>query len=131
MDKKWIGLAAVALLAGGVLLVKQSERSPVASTAATSGTPQVLLLADMSEAGGEDGCAKIIRAVEMAGARNVRVATFGPGDATPLLKRYGVLVNPTVLVLAPDGKVAARFAGESPAIIAAVEARLAQIRPAA
>lgn len=28
MGKKWIGLAVVALLAGGVVLVKQSERPP-------------------------------------------------------------------------------------------------------
>lgn len=131
MDKKWIGLAVVALLAGGVVLVKQRDRPPVASGAMTSGTPQVLLLADMSEAGGEDNCAKIIRAVEVASERRVKVATFGPGDASPLLQRYSVLVNPTVLVLTPDGKVAARFEGESAATVAAIEARLAQIRPTA
>jgi len=131
MDKKWIGLAVVALLADGVLVAKQSERPPVASAAATSGAPQILLLADMREAGGEDGCARIIKAVEVANERRVRVATFGPGDDSPLLKRYSVLVNPTILVLTSDGKVADRFECESPATVAAVEARLAQVRPTA
>lgn len=129
MNRKWVGLAAVALLVGGVLAVKQGERSPDASAAAATDAPQVLLLADMSEAGGADGCARIIKAVQSAEQRHVRVAQFEPGDTSPLLTRYRVLVSPTVLLIAPDGKVSARFEGESPEIIAAVESRLAQVRP--
>ena len=130
MDKKWIGLGLVVLLAGGVVAFKQSERSPVASAAMSEGRPQILLLTDMSEAGGEDNCAKIIKAVQMAGERSVRVTILEPGASSPLLERYRVLVSPTVLVLAPDGEVVARFEGESSATVAAIEARLAQVRPA-
>lgn len=130
MDKKWIGLGLVVLLAGGVVAVKQSERSPVANAAMSESRPQILLLTDMNEAGGEDNCAKIIKAVQMAGERRVRVTILEPGASSPLLERYRVLVNPTVLVLAPDGEVVARFEGESSATVAAIEARLAQVRPA-
>ena len=128
MDKKWFGIAAVALLAIGVLAIK-AERSPAGAAATTGTPPQVLMLADMREAGGEDGCAKIIKAVQAAEQRHVRVVQFSPGDSSPLLTRYRVLVSPTVLLLVPDGSVSARFEGESPKVIAALESHLAQIRP--
>lgn len=128
MDRNWIGVAAVALLVVGVVAVK-IERTSVGAPSTTAGAPQVLMLADLREAGGEDGCAKIIAAVQTAEQRHVRVVRFSPGDSSPLLTRYRVLVSPTVLLLATDGSVSARFEGESPKVIAALESQLAQIRP--
>ena len=122
-----LGLPLVAVLAAGILIVKWQERPAAATQTDVQGLPQVLMVADMSEAGGNDGCAKIIAAVEAAKRRNVAVAEFNPGDRSELISRYRVLVSPTVLLLAPDGAVMARFEGESPEVLTALQAELSRV----
>lgn len=130
MKTSWIGLGAVVLVAGGLIAYKM-ERPPAppqhAGTAERVAVPQVLMVADLSEAGTQDGCGKIIAAVQAAEQRHVRVATFNVGDKSALISRYRVLVSPTVLVLTPDGKVAERFEGESPAVVSKVQASLSKL----
>ena len=123
MKVRWLGLALVALLAAGILLVKHRS-SPVASSASA---PQVILVADLNEAGGEDACAKIIEAVQSARSRKVRTMVLGPDDNPALLGRYHVLTIPTVLFLDLDGNVTQRFEGESAEVVTAIQDRLAKL----
>ena len=125
MSVRWVGLVMVALLAAGILLIKR-QPSPVAGSSSAS-APQVILVADLSEAGGEDACAKIIGAVQAAQARKVRTMVLGPHDNTALLGRYRVLTIPTVLLLDPDGNVIQRFEGESAEVVTAIQQRLANL----
>ena len=75
MSVRWLGLALVALLAAGILLIKHRSWPVVGYSAASA--PRVILVADLSEAGGEDACAKIIEAVQVARSRKVRAMVLG------------------------------------------------------
>lgn len=129
MNKKWIGILLVALLAGSVLVLKHVSRQTLAASPQPTDTPQALMLADMSEAGGKDNCALIIHAVQVARARGIRVAQFNPGDRSELLTRYHIVITPTVLILKVDGSVSGRFEGESPSVVSAIESALSQLHP--
>ena len=92
--------------------------------------PRIVLVADLGEAGSAEGCGLIIHAVRDARARGVPVEELAPGSPSPLISRYRILTAPTVLVLTAEGKVLARYEGESPAVVASVQSGLANL-PAA
>ena len=125
MQVRWWGVALVVLLATGIVLAKHRP-SPVAGYSPAS-VPQVILVADMSEAGGEDACAKIIEAVQTAQSRKVRTKVLSPNDNSALLGRYHVFTIPTVLFLDPDGNVTQRFEGESAEVVTAIQDGLAKL----
>ena len=76
---KWIGLVAVALIAGSIIAYKRHlSLEPQASTA---GPPRVLLVVDMSEANSAgDACAEIIHLVQAARDRGIAVQELSPGS---------------------------------------------------
>jgi hypothetical protein len=84
----------------------------------------VLLVADLEEAGTDDPCAEIIRLVRAAGQRGVRVREIPSGETDPVIRKYRVTVEPTVLVLDSSGGVLARHEGESRQTIAAIRSDL-------
>lgn len=131
MRTRWVGITLVALVAVGIVLYKH-HRSPGSSSApaqsASAAKPEVILVADLREAGEPgDNCAEIIRLVREAGGRGVNVQEFSPDSDSPVLKRYHVLTNPTVLFLDRDGKVLSRYEGESGATVQEIRDRLASL----
>ncbi len=136
-----IGLALVALIVLGIVAVKaRSGSSPTsAAPGATSGAvqpatasaaaPSVVMIADLREADMQCPCGEIIRRVRAAKANGIAVDEFAPDNADAA-RRYGVTIVPTVVILAPGGKVLARHEGESSEILAAITAGLAKLEGA-
>ena len=127
MKKQWavIGLVGAAVVTLVWLKTTVSRPAGVGSTAAAPGSTQakVLLFADLREAGSKCGCAEIIRIVraagEMPGFITQEYDSRGPTEQARL---FGVRVLPTVVIAEPDGSERARFEGESPETIAALQA---------
>lgn len=127
MKVRWPGVALVALLVIGTLLLKSRIRHNLPA-ATVEVIPSVILVADPSEANdSDDGCAVMFRAVRQAAKRGVVVAEVAPNSNSDLLGRYHVLTVPTVLVLNKTGKEISRFEGEDAATVKAVQARLAAL----
>lgn len=127
MKVRWPGVALVALLVVGTLLLKNRTRHDVPA-AILKGIPSVILVADPSEANdSDDGCAVMFRAVRQAAKRGVAVAELAPNSNSDLLRKYHVLTVPTVLVLDNAGKEISRFEGEDAATVKAVQTRLAAL----
>lgn len=127
MKVRWPGVALVALLVIGTLLLKSRIRHNLPA-ATVEVIPSVILVADPSEANdSDDGCAVMFRAVRQAAKRGVVVAEVAPNSNSDLLGRYHVLTVPTVLVLNKAGKEISRFEGEDAATVKAVQARLAAL----
>lgn len=127
MNGKWIGLAAVVLIAGAIIGYKAhvSSESPVANAAALT---RVLLVAESSEANAAgDSCAEIIHLVRAARGRDIAVQELEPGSKSDLLTRYHVLTIPTVLILDRNGREVSRFEGEGRDTVKAVRTGLAQL----
>lgn len=127
MKVRWLGVGLVAVLVVCALLLKSRTPHNVSYTTA-SGTPAVVLVADLREANDTDeGCAAIIRAVRQASKRGVNVAELSPDSNFNLLRRYRVLTVPTVLLLDKTGKEIGRFEGEDATTVKAVQTRLAAL----
>ncbi len=128
MRVRWIGLAAVLLVAGAIIAYKAHE--PASSqTASSTASPRVLLVAELSEANATgDACAEIIHLVRSAGARGIVVQELEPGSKSELLARYHVLTVPTVLVLDRNGQVVSRYEGEGRDTVKAVRDGLQQLQ---
>ena len=127
MRVRWLGVGLVAVLVVCTLLLKSRTRHN-ASSATVSGTPAVILVADLREAEDtNDGCAVIIRAVREASKRGVHVAELPPDSNSDLLRRYHVLTVPTVLLLDGSGKEIGRFEGEDSTTVKAVQTRLSAL----
>ena len=127
MKVRWPGVALVALLVIGTLLLKSRIRHNLPATTVEV-IPSVILVADASEANdSDDGCAVMFRAVRQAAKRGVVVAEVAPNSNSDLLGRYHVLTVPTVLVLNKAGKEISRFEGEDAATVKAVQVRLAAL----
>lgn len=127
MKGKWIGLVFVLLAAVAIVAYKQ-RASGTAPPEVATGTPSVLLVADLNEAEeAGDRCGEIIRAVRAAGKRGVKVEEFMPNSASELLARYRVVSAPTVVILDKDGREAARYEGEEEKTVQAIEAHLATL----
>lgn len=127
MKVKWIGLVAVALIAGAIIGYK-AQRSSVTQAASSAAPPRVVLVADMSEANVPgDSCAEIIHLVQAAHNRGIAVKELEAGSKSDLLTRYHVLVIPTVLILDRHGKEVARYEGEGQETIKALRSKLKQL----
>lgn len=123
MRSRWIGLSCVAIAALAIVVYKQREAT---TAGAVIGSPSVLLVADLKEAGSAgDRCAEIMAAVRAARTRGVKVAEFSPDSASPLLKQYHVVSIPTVVIIRKDGREDGRFVGESESMVQALKTRLA------
>lgn len=132
MKRSWIGVLALALLVGGVLLAK-SMKSPPAPGPAASGSatvtashtsPEVILFADPGEAEDSCGCGQIFRAVRAAHTRGVRTREVDPEREKDVVREYRVTVEPTVILLDGNGRELSRREGESGETIAALQADL-------
>ncbi len=122
MKANWLGVAAVGVIALGLIAYK-STRTPLPSSASSStstAAPAVVLIADLAEAESSCGCGEIIRSVRAAAAKGVSTREVAPGADLGLEKRYGVKISPTVLFLGPDGSVRARHEGEDADTLAAI-----------
>lgn len=125
-NPKWIGLLGVVSVAVAIVAYKVSVQEP---DAVSNDVPRVLLVADLSEADKEgDRCAEIIQAVRRVRDRGIVIQEHNPDSKSPLLSRYRVLTDPTVLILSPSGDVVSRHEGESPATVAAIRTQLEQLR---
>ncbi len=127
MNSRYVGLGTVVVIAAAIITYKQVApgRSPAAGARATQ--PAVLLVADLSEAGGKCACGEIIRAVRSAAKDGVAVSEFTPGSKSELLKRYRVMTAPTVIILDSGGAVVARYEGEEAQTIRQLRAALASL----
>ena len=118
-------LCLVALALAAVLWLKPrhgGEAAAPGAGAVTGGAPQVLLFADLGEAGSDCGCGEIIRlARSAAGVPGVGVLEFdtraGSVDAATHLE---VRVSPTVIIVDATGAERARFEGESAEAVGAL-----------
>lgn len=129
MKVKWIGLFAVALIAGALIAYKVHVSQGMQTAGATAGLPRVLLVADLREADSDgDACAEIIHAVRAAHDRGIAVQELSPDSKSDLLTRYHVLTIPTVLILGRNGQVASRYEGEGRDTVKAVRAGLEQLK---
>jgi hypothetical protein len=127
MKVQWLGVAFVAVLVAGILVLK-SHTSRQLVPSASSQSPAVILVADFHEAEeNDDPCAAIIRAVREASKRGIRVAELPPDSKSDLLRRYRVLTVPTVLLLDGSGKEIGRFEGEDFTTVKAVQTRLSAL----
>ena len=133
MRRGWVGVLAVAVVAAGIIAYKQAVRSSPQNSASrprpTSEAPSILLVADLKEAGTDDPCAEIIRLVRAAGQRGIPVREIPSGENDPLLRKYRITVEPTVLLLDAGGGVLARHEGEGPETIAALRSGLERLSP--
>ncbi len=128
MRVKWIGLTAVAIIAATIVGYKVHVSSRQEATV-TASLPRVVLVADLSEANDHhDACAEIIHLVQAVHDHGIAVQELNPGSKSDLLSRYHVLTIPTVLILDREGKVVARYQGESRETVKALRAGLEQLR---
>ena len=115
MSTRWLGVAAVVIVAVGIITYKEHRSRPSTNSrmqGLSSDKPEIILVVDPREADTADNCAEIIRAVRAAAKRGVVVRELSPDSESPLLKQYRVLTIPTVLILNRDGNVTSRYEGE-------------------
>ena len=126
MKKRVFGLIFVVLIVISILAYQTGRPR---QTQRTITHPQVLLVADLREAGLQgDACAKIIQAVRAAQARGIAVQELNSDSKSNLIARYHVLIVPTVLVLGHHEQVVARFEGEGPDTVAAVRNQMRRLK---
>lgn len=135
MRARWIGVVLVVIVAIGIIAYKQerSDKPAIQTTQrATPSNVEIILVADLREANEEgDNCAEIIHLVRDTSMRGAKVQELTPDSDSPLLKRYRVLTNPTVLILDSDGTVVSRYEGESSSTVQKIRDRLATLSEAA
>lgn len=127
MQLRFIGLAAVVLIAGAIIGYKTHL---AANTQALNNqeTPRVLLVANLAEADQEgDACAQIIHLVRATHDRGVAVKEVDSARQSPLIAQYHVRVVPTVLILGPSGKETSRLEGESGEVMQKLRRELAKL----
>ena len=128
MKVKWIGVVAV-LLVAGVIIVYKARMSATRPESTNEAVPRVLLVADLSEADAAgDACAEIIHLVRAARNRGIAVLELEPGSKSDLLARFHVLTTPTVLIMDSGGQVVSRFEGEGRDTVAAIRAGLQKLQ---
>lgn len=122
MKTNWLAVVTVGAVALGLIAYKNLRPSDASSVSAsrTDAAPVVVLVADPREAADSCGCGEIIRAVRAAAAKGLSSQEVAPGADPALEKRYDVKVSPTVLFLAKDGTVRARYEGEDADTVAAI-----------
>lgn len=128
MKVNWIGVVAVLLIAG-VIIVYKTQMPATRPESANVTVPRVLLVADLSEADAAgDACAEIIHLVRTARNRGIAVQELERGSKSDLLARFHVLIIPTVLILDSGGHVVSRFEGEGRDTVAAIRAGLQKLQ---
>jgi len=125
MKVSWPGIVAVALIV--IAITGYKVHTKHATVAGVDGLPRVLLVADLSEADSADACAEIIHSVRAARERGVQVQELSHDSKSEMLRRYGILTIPTVLILDRGGQVISRFEGEDPQTVTAVRTQLARL----
>ena len=131
MSGRWIGVAAVVVVAAGIVLLKQRSNTAAAHDRGppTASAPEVLLFADARQAEASCGCGQIIRLVRAAATHGARVRELDPAGADGEARRHRVRVQPTVLVLDRDGRETGRFEGEARPTIDAIRSALRRLAP--
>ncbi len=126
MKRNTLYVVLTLALAAGLIAIKPHIVSPADKE---SPTPAIVLVADLREADSpNDICARIIQAVREARSKGVSVTELMPNSNSALLKKYTVVVAPTVLVLDKDGRELNRFEGESIATLDAIRVKLSQLQ---
>lgn len=118
--RRWLGLAAIAAIAIGIVGYKAFTREDTPAALAPQAkekAPRVLLFADLREADESCGCGEIIRAVRGAAKRGVPVRE---NDAE-LGRAHHVTTRPSVIILDAQGRESARYEGESEETIEALQ----------
>jgi hypothetical protein len=123
MKVKWVGVALVLVIIGGIIVLK-ARSAKQSSSASGNGTAQVLLVATPAQAASRTRCGQIVRLVRTAGEHGVKVEELTPDSKSELLGRYHVLKTPTVLIFGQDGTVRSRFEGEQPETLAALQSEM-------
>jgi hypothetical protein len=121
-----IGCTSVIAAAGCKTSDAGSETSSVQPVPAPSAT-SVLLLANMAEAEDSCGCGDIIRSVRAAAATGVRtreVDARNRDEATQVVSKYQLTVEPTVILLDDAEGEVRRFEGESNGTVQALKVEL-------
>jgi hypothetical protein len=130
MKVKLIGVVLVLAVATGIILLKvRSAEKTVTSSTANSATPQVLLFAKPGEAASVARCGQIVREVRAAAERGVSVREIAPSSNSELMTQYHVLTTPTVVLLASNGSVRARFEGEAQETLDAIRSEMQRLHP--
>ncbi len=93
--------------------------------------PEVVLVADLREAGESCGCGQIIRLVREAAQRGVAVREIDPRKEPDAGRAYGIVVAPAVALLDGNGKVTRRLVGEDADTIKALREALSNLKPSA
>lgn len=130
MKTKWIGLITIMLIAGSLVSYKAySEQAAGRHIARSAKPPRVLLVADLGEANETgDSCAEIIHLVRAAHDRGIAVQELNADSQSNLIRRYHVMVIPSVLIFDHSGKVVARYEGEGKRVVNALRTALARLR---
>lgn len=125
--KRLIGLATVLVIAIIIISAKTYRTKAKSYSQSASSEPRVVLVATPAEASSFARCGEIIQVVRTAAKHGVHVQELAPDSKSDIVDRYHVLETPTVLVLAADGTVRARFEGEAPETLAAVRSEMEQM----
>lgn len=124
------GAALLVFAVGAALVVwREAHREPSAATTpspTSAGRARVVLYVDLGEVDEAEGCGTIIRAVRRAGKNGVATEEIDARSAEPPAK-YRLFVAPGVLILNAAGQELARFEGESPKTVRAIEAALGKL----
>jgi hypothetical protein len=131
MKAKLIGVVLVVAIATGIIVLKvrSAEKTVTSSSTANSATPQVLLFAKPGEAASVARCGQIVREVRAAAERGVSVREIAPSSNAELMRQYHVLTTPTVVLLASNGSVRARYEGEAQETLDAVRSEMQRLHP--
>ncbi len=126
---KRVALVAVILTVAAVIGYKQLRPVPSQSVVHGGSGPQVVLVADLSEAEEKCACGEIIRAVRAAQKKGIATQELTPDSKSEVLRQYRVLTAPTVLFLDADGKDIARYEGADENTVADIKAHLDRLIP--
>lgn len=124
-----MAITVIVLMAATIVIIKQTRQySPThqGETKIASAPQSILLVADPNEADASCGCGEIIRMVRAVTQGGINVTEIAPED-TEIAKRHRVVVAPTLLIFAENGKEVARFEGESATTVDSIRAALERI----
>ena len=123
MKVKWVGIILVLAIVGGIIVLK-ARSAKQGSSASSTGSPQVLLVATPAEAASRTRCGQIVRLIRAAGEHGVKIEELTPDSKSDLIGRYHVMKTPTVLIFAQNGTLRSRFEGEQPETLAALQSEM-------
>ncbi len=126
MKIRWVPIVTVLVVVAAIIGYKHTHR--VASDSVPGPfTPEVVLIADLGEAGDSCGCGEIIRAVRDAQKQGLRVREVPAGEDVRLEAQYHIGVTPAVLFLDSKGAVFERHEGEDADTVEAIRAGLTRL----